>query len=351
MTGKRLMKVAKYYNNLDVRIEKMAIPKISSRELLVKVIASGICGTDVLEWYRIKKAPLVLGHEITGVIVEKGSEVKEYEIGQRVFVSHHVPCNTCHYCLNGHQTACEMLHSTNFFPGGFSEYLLVPSVNVERGVFVLPDGISFDEGTFIEPLACVVRAQRKANLQAGQTVLILGSGISGLIQLLLAKRLGASRVIMTDINEFRLKTATEFGADGVIDARKDVPSLLHRINDNRLADLIIICTGAESAFDQGFLSVDRGGVVLFFATTDPDTDVSIPVNDFWRNDIKIMTSYGCSPLDITVAIALLGSKQIQVEQMITHRLPLEKTAQGFKMVSEAKESLKVIIHPHNNYDG
>jgi len=347
MIEKKLMKVAMYYHNLDVRIEKMSIPEISSRELLVKIMASGICGSDVLEWYRKKKAPLVLGHEITGKIIVIGSEVKDYKVGQRVFISHHVPCNTCHYCLNGHHTACEMLHNTNFFPGGFSEYLQVPSVNVERGVFVLPDEVSFEEGTFIEPLACVVRAQRKANLQPGQSVLILGSGISGLLQLLLAKKLGAIRVIMTDINEFRLKKAIEFGADEVIDARKDVPSLFRRINQNRLADLVIICTGAKSAFDQAFSSVDRGGIILFFAASNPDTKITVPINNFWRNDIKIMPSYGGSPLDITIAIELLRSKQIPVTQMITHRLPLEKTSLGFKMVAETGESIKVIIQPHD----
>jgi L-iditol 2-dehydrogenase len=344
---KKLMRVAMYYRNHDVRIENQSIPEINPRELLVKVMASGICGSDVLEWYRIKKAPLVLGHEIAGEIVEKGSEVEGYEVGQRVFVSHHVPCNICKYCLNGHHTACEMLHNTNFFPGGFSEYLQVPSVNVDRGVFILPDEVSFEEGTFIEPVACVVRAQRKAKLQPGQSVLILGSGISGLLQLLLAKKLGASRVFMTDINEFRLKKATEFGADAVRNAQDDVRSWLYRSNHNQLADLVIICTGAKNAFDQAFSSVDRGGTVLFFATTDPDTEVTVPVNDFWRNDVKIMPSYGCSPLDITIAIELLRSKQIQVKPMITHRIPLGKAALGFKMVSEAKDSIKVIIQPHD----
>ncbi|MFB3926083.1 MAG: alcohol dehydrogenase catalytic domain-containing protein, partial [Syntrophales bacterium] len=181
------MRVAMYYNNRDVRLEEMPIPRIGPGEILVRVLASGICGSDIMEWYRIKKAPLVLGHEIAGEVVETGEGVESYRAGDRVFVSHHIPCNTCHYCLRGHHTACETLHTTNYDPGGFAEYIRVPRLNVDRGVFLLQEGISMEQGVFIEPLACVIRGQRIARLQPGQSVLILGSGISGLLHLLAAK--------------------------------------------------------------------------------------------------------------------------------------------------------------------
>ena len=168
---KEMMKVAMYYNNKDVRLEEVPIPEIGSKELLVKVIASGICGSDVMQWYRIKKAPRVLGHEITGEIVKVGSEIKEYNVGERVFVSHHVPCNTCHYCLNGFHTVCNTLRTTNFDPGGFSEYIRVPEINVNRGVFRLPEDISFEEGVFIEPLACVLRGLRLEDSNQGRVYL------------------------------------------------------------------------------------------------------------------------------------------------------------------------------------
>src|SRR3990172_3126445 len=158
------MRVAKYYNNKDVRIEEMPVPKIAPGEILVKVIASGICGSDVMEWYRIKKAPLVLGHEITGEVVEVGKDVKRFKVGDRVSVAHHVPCNTCHYCLNGNYSVCDTLRSTNFDPGGFSEYLRIPQINVDRGTFLLPDKVSYEDGTFAEPLACVLRGQRIAGV-------------------------------------------------------------------------------------------------------------------------------------------------------------------------------------------
>ncbi len=340
------MRVAMYYNNRDVRVEEMDVPKIGPDEMLVKVLASGLCGSDVMEWYRLKKAPLVLGHEIAGDIAQVGENVDRFNVGDRVFISHHVPCNTCRYCLNGQHTVCETLHTTNFDPGGFAEYLRVPKINVDRGVFVLPPGMSYDEGTFIEPLGCVVRGQRLARLKPGQTVLILGSGISGLLHIALARALGAGHIMATDVQNYRLEAARRFGADTVIDARDAVPEHVRRANDGLLADLVIICTGATPAFTQAMQSVDRGGTVQFFAPTDPGVDFSIPVNDFWRNQITMLTSYGAAPLDCAVAIDLIRSKRVAVEEMITHRLPLAEASRGFELVAQAKESIKVIIEPH-----
>jgi L-iditol 2-dehydrogenase len=339
------MRVARYYNNRDVRLEEMPKPKIGPGEIMVKVIASGICGSDVLEWYRIKKAPLVLGHEISGEIVEIGERVTRYRIGDRVFVSHHIPCNTCRYCLRGHHTACETLHTTNYDPGGFAEYLRIPSLNVDRGVFLLPEELSHDQGVFVEPLGCVVRGQRVADLQPGHSVLILGSGISGLLHLLLARALGAGTIMTTDVNAFRLDMAKNLGADAAEHAGDDIPERFRQINGGRLADLVIVCTGAPSAFDQAMQSVDRGGTVLCFATTEPGINLSVPINEFWRNEIKIMPSYGNSPLDAVVAIDLMKAGRVNVEPMITHRLSLEEAGIGFRLMAEGGDSMKVIIEP------
>ncbi|NPV60620.1 MAG: alcohol dehydrogenase catalytic domain-containing protein [Actinobacteria bacterium] len=324
----------------------MPVPDIGPREMLVKVMASGICGSDVMEWYRIKKAPLVLGHEIAGEIAKTGDEVGRYRVGQRVFVSHHIPCNTCRYCLNGNHTACETLHTTNFFPGGFAEYLRVPELNVDRGVFPLPDDMSYDQATFIEPLACVVRGQRVAGLEPGQSVLVLGSGISGLLHIALAKALGAGRIIATDISGYRLEAAKRFGADAAVSASEDVPARVVELNDGRPVDLAIVCAGALSAFEQGLQSLDRGGTLLCFAPTQPGVTLPVPINDFWRNGITILPSYGGSPRDIMIAMDLIRARRVPVEEMITHRLPLEQAGEGFRLVAEASESIKVLLLPH-----
>ncbi len=206
------MLAAVYYNNHDVRIEEMPIPQIGEDEALLKVMASGICGSDVIEWYRVPKAPRVLGHEATGVIDKVGSKVTSLKVGDRVFVSHHVPCNQCRYCQRGHHTACQTLHTTNYYPGGFAQYIRVPKINVDFGVYKLPDDMSFEEGTFIEPLACVSRGQRLANLKKDDSLLIIGSGISGILHAQLAKFKGVGNIVVADINPYRLKLAKKFGA-------------------------------------------------------------------------------------------------------------------------------------------
>jgi len=339
------MKVAMYYNNNDVRIEEMPVPSIGDNELLVKVKASGICGSDVMEWYRIKKAPRILGHEITGDIVEIGKNVKKYRISDRVFVSHHVPCNTCRFCLNNQHTLCHTLHSTNFHPGGFAEYLRVPEINVDRGVFVLPKEMSYDEGVFIEPLACVVRGLKTAEMKPGQTVLVLGSGISGLLQIKLAKAWKAGKILATDVEEHRLKAAKKFGADAVIHAKDDVPEQVKKHNDGKLADLVILCTGAPSAVKQALKSVDSGGTILFFAPTEPGIEIPFPLFDLWNKQIKMVSTYAGSPEDINIAIDLIKSKKVNVVDMISHKLPLSEAAKGFQLVAKAQESIKVILEP------
>ena len=342
------MKVGMYYSNSDVRVEDMDKPTIGPDEVLIRAEACGICGSDVLEWYRIKKAPIVLGHETTGVIDEVGAKVSQYKKGQRVFVSHHVPCNTCYYCLRGYHTACETLHTTNFYPGGFSQYIRIPTLNVDRGIFPLPDGMSFEEGSFIEPLACVVRAQRLIGINAGETVLIIGSGISGLLHLMLAKAMGAGRIIATDINCDRLQKAAELGAEDTILATDDVPAKVRESNNGMAADKVIVCAGALSAFYQALESVERGGTILCFATANPGQDLAVPINDFWRNEIKLMPSYGNAPKDAMEAIELIRAGRVDVKSLISHRIPLSEIKSGFEMTaggrdSNGEPSLKVVV--------
>ena len=339
------MNVAMYYNNNDVKIEKMPIPDINDDEMLVKVKACGICGSDVMEWYRLKKAPRVLGHEMAGDVVKIGKNVKKFKLKDRIFVSHHVPCNTCDFCLNDKHTLCKTLHSTNFYPGGFSEYLRVPKINVETGVFKLPDEMDYDQAAFIEPLACVVRGMRIAEMKEGLSVLVLGSGVAGLLNIKLAKAMGASKVIATDIDDFRLKTAQKMGADIVFDARKNVAGEVKKNNDGRLADLVILCAGVPSAAKQAMESVENGGTILFFAPTEPGVKVCFPLFDLWNKQVKMVSTYAGAPNDLKEAIDLIKTKKVEVKDLITHRFPLTEVAKGFKLAAQAKNSIKIIIEP------
>ncbi|MBM3255075.1 MAG: zinc-binding dehydrogenase [Candidatus Omnitrophica bacterium] len=340
------MRVAKYYSNSDIRIEEAPRPKIGKGELLIRIEACGICGSDVMEWYRIDRVPLVLGHEVAGVVEEAGEGVVAYKKGQRVSASHHVPCGSCEYCLNGHETVCDTLRKTNFDPGGFAEFVRLPEINVEKGVYPLPAEVSTAEATFIEPLACVLRGQRVAGMKRGFSVLVVGSGIAGLLHIALAKANGAGTVIATDISEYRLKAAKRFGADQVFLAKDYNADELLKINKGRLADLVFICAGSPTAIAQALDSVERAGTALFFAPTDKDKTISLSVNKlFWRTERKMVSSYAGSPQDHLEALELIRTGKIKVKDMITHSLPLEKIQEGFKLVVEAGNSIKVIIEP------
>ena len=340
------MKVAMYYNNKDVRIEQQQIPEISDDEILVKVMASGICGSDVMEWYRIKKAPLVLGHEIAGIVEKTGKNVNKFKPKDRVFVTHHVPCNTCRYCLQGEHTICETLHSTKFYPGGFAEYLRTPAINVDRGTFLLPDNVSFDEGTFVEPLACVVRGFHKADFKPAKSVLVLGSGIAGLLHIKLAKAYGATKVFATDLSEYRLQLAKKSGADNVFHATEDIEKNVRKHNDGRLADIVVLTAGVPVAVKQAFSCVEDGGTVLLFAPTTPGEKIPLDFFELWNKQIHVTSTYAGAGRDIMESIDLLSSKTITVTDLISHKLPLTEAKKGFSLVAEADESMKVILLPH-----
>jgi len=341
------MRVAMYYNNSDVRLEEMEKPSIGSGEVLVKVKASGICGSDVMEWYRIKKAPIVLVHELTGDIAEIGEGVEGFEVGDRVIFTHHVPCNNCRYCQLGQETLCDTLHNTKFYPGGFSEYVRVPKINVDKGgVIKLPKSVSYEDGTFVEPLGCAIRGHRKANIQPGASVLVLGSGLSGLLHIQLAKAMGAGRIVATDVNEYRLNLALESGANASFNAlQDDLMENLLKENDGRGYDFIIVCTAVPVAFQQAVEAADNGATILLYAINTPGTEVPFAIYDFYHKGINLISTYGASPRDLEEALKMIQFGRVNMTQFITHRLPLAETQEGFKLTAAAQNSMKVIIDP------
>ena len=335
------MKVARWYNNQDIRIEEMPKPAPGPHDILIKVISCGICGSDIVEWYRLPRAPLIPGHEIGGVVIETGASVTGYHPGDRVFAAPKVPCLKCDYCQKGHYPLCTEVKDR--LPGGFAEYILVPGQLVAKGMYRLPDRISYEQSTFIEPLACVVRAQRLAAVREGQTVLVFGCGMSGLLHIKLAKAKKCS-IAAVDVNPKKLEYARKAGADLTINAGENVPEIL-TAQLGRQAEVVILCTSALSAVKQAWQCVDKGGTVVFFAVPDPDKKVEIPINYFWMREVKILTTYYCGPPDIKEAINLIESQSVTVDDLITHKLPLSEIARGFQLVIEGKDAVKVLIEP------
>jgi L-iditol 2-dehydrogenase len=338
------VRAAVYHANDDVRIEELPVPAIGPGELLLRVEASGICGSDVLEWYRVPRAPVVLGHEIAGTVLETGEGVSGYRPGDRVVATHHVPCNACRHCLGGRHSLCDLLRSTHFDPGGFAEYVRLPALHVERGTFLLPDSVGFAEASFVEPLACAVRAQRLAGVGPGVTVAVLGSGLSGLLHIQLARALGAGPIVATDLHPYRLEAARRIGADACLDARHDVARETRQAL-GRGADVVLVCTAAPAAVAQAWGCVERGGRILFFALLPPRTEVPVPMADLWRDGVAILSSYAGPPADMRIALDLIAAGRVDVGALVSHRLPLVETPLGFRLTAEAGASLKVIVEP------
>jgi L-iditol 2-dehydrogenase len=338
-------RVAVYHSNQDLRLETRPTPALSGGEVLLEVHASGICGSDLMEWYRRPRAPIVLGHEVAGVVAARGAGAGDLRPGDRIVATHHVPCLSCRYCTRGHETACEMLRTTGFDPGGFADYIRIPAVNVQRGVLKVPDQVSDDAASMVEPLGCVVRAQRKMGVRAGESVVIVGAGVSGSLHLLAAHAVGAGPVFVADIQPERRQLAASLGAEHVLDAAEDLGAAVRALL-SRGADHAIVCAGQAAAVTAALGAVDRGGTVCCFAPLAPEERYPLPFNQvFWQHDVTLLSSYGSAPRDLHAALELIAGGRCDVDRLVTHRLPLAEIQAGFALMLAGRDSLKVIIDP------
>ncbi len=348
------MKAAVYYSNRDIRIEEVDDLSVGSREIKVRIMACGVCGSDVMEWYRRKRAGRsggigAFGHECTGIITEVGSQADpKWRVGDRVVVTHHVPCNTCNACIRGHTTACDTLQRTKFKHGygGFAEYVVLPEINVDRGMLRLPESVSFDLGTFVEPLGCVVRGQQWAPTSDGRSVLIIGAGITGLLHTQIARLNGAGFIAVSNPSPERLEAARKFGADATISATEDVPGTFQELNGGVGADTVIMTAPIPVCVQQSIEAVGPGGTILFFAPTTPEINSEINLWNLWQKEVTITHSYAADFHNLSTALKLIHYKRVNVADMITHVFPFQKTAEGFLLTAHHRQgSLKVIIHP------
>ncbi len=350
------MKAAVYYSNSDIRIEDVEEVPVGPKEIKVRIMACGVCGSDVMEWYRIRRAGRpggigAFGHECTGIITELGSAVDpKWNVGDRVVVTHHVPCNTCNACIRGHTTACETLQKTKFKHafGAFAEYVVLPEINVDRGMLRLPESVSFDEGTFVEPLGCVVRGQQCAPTSDGRSVLIIGAGITGLLHIQVARHNGAGFIAVSNPSPERLEAARKFGADATISAKEDVAAKFRELNGGIGADTVIMTAPVPVCVKQALEAVGPGGTILFFAPTNPEIQSELNLWNLWQKEITITHSYAADYHNLTTALKLIANNRVDVTGMITHVFPLQETVEGFILTAKHRDgSLKVIIHPQD----
>ncbi|MFZ5907103.1 MAG: alcohol dehydrogenase catalytic domain-containing protein [Nitrospirota bacterium] len=338
------MKIAKLYRVDDIRIEDMPVPAAGPDDALIRTKACGVCSGDVMPWYIEKKAPLVPGHEPAGEVVETGKNVNSFRTGDRVFVHHHAPCFACRFCRQGNYVQCDTWKKTGIIPGGISEFILVPRTNLEHDTLALPDSLGYEDGTLIEPTACVVKALRRARMKPEDTVLVIGLGVMGLLHILLARKYGAGKIIGADMVPYRLEKAREIGADGLINVLKDdLIGSLKEMTDGAMADLVVVGPNSADAMQQGISAVGAGGRVLFFTPARPGEHLMIEPNELYFRDVTLVTSYSCGPPDTADALELIEQGVVRAEKLVTHRFPIEQTAEAFRLTAEAKDSLKSII--------
>jgi L-iditol 2-dehydrogenase len=338
------MKAAVYHGKNDIRVEEVPLPEIQNDEVLVKMKACGICGSDLMDWYLNTRAPIVLGHEPAGVIVKIGRKVKEFTVDDRVFAHHHVACLMCHYCSRGDYTLCEQFHNSNIKPGGLAEYFRIPASNLQIDTLKIPRQMSFEEATFIEPIGCCIRALKKCDVKTGDSVGVIGAGTTGLIHTALTKIYGATKTIVGDFIEFRLRSAEKFGADVTVNVKQEnLVDVAKAETEGRGVDIAIVTAPSMDAYKVGMKICRTGGKICVFAPTNPGETLQISLKELFFTEVQIIPSYSTSHLETREAFELVESAKIDVKELITHKYTLAQVARAFETASQNKDSLKVVV--------
>ena len=329
-----------------VAVRDVPIPKLGAGDILVRMEASGICGTD-LEKIGGQLGPGgILGHEVSGTIQEVADDVTAHKSGDRVVAHHHVPCYRCASCSNGDYTICDEFKKTNIDPCGFAEYFRVPQYNVARGAVIpLPPEPSFEEGAMIEPTACCVRAIRRAHVQKSDNVLVVGLGPAGLTQIQLLRNATTGKIIGTDIIDTRLKLGKKLSADLTINAlTEDVPAHVRKITREGV-DLAIVSTGNEKALSQAFNSSRKGGRILLFGAPSQGALYQLNVSDLFSRQIKLLSSYSCIEAEMEEAVELVSEKRLDLKSLVSDRFKLRDAEKAMEFAKTSKTAVKTIVVP------
>ena len=317
-------------------------PVIASGELLLRLRGCGLCGSDIAKvGAAATKLPLVLGHEVVGDVAERGAGVSGFAVGDRVVAAHHVPCGACHYCWRGSESMCAAFKTSNLDPGGFAEYVRVPVANVRHATFKIPGHVSDEAASFVEPLACCLRAVRRARVEAGDTTVVIGLGSIGCLFVQLARRAGA-RVVGVDLLAERCDLAARLGAEAAGTPEAMAPRV-RDLSEGRGADQIIVTGGGAAVLPWGTSVVRDGGSLHYFAGGTGDA-LPLPLEVLYKRELTITTTYSSSPADLAEAFALVVKGEVTTEPLISHHLPLDRLDEGVDLMRR-QAALKVFVTP------
>lgn len=331
-----------------VSVDEVTAPKLmEDGDILIKMHACGVCGSDLEKVYgQYGMSSAKLGHEPSGEVINVGKSVNDFNVGDRVFIHHHVACYSCYFCRHGDYTMCDMYQKSNITPCGLSEQILVPEWNVSHGgVIRLPDTVTFDEASFIEPLGCCIRALNKCNFQKGDDIAIIGSGPAGIMHVKLAKAFGAGKIIVLDINDFRMNFVKKYGDVHIFNSitDKDLTRKIKDLTGHRGVDLSIVATGSTKALIQSFEITRKGGKIMLFGVPSKGSEIPIDVSKIYSNEQSLISCYAASEIETNQALKLITEKRIDVKQLITHRFSINRADEAIRCAHEANDAMKVIV--------
>ncbi|MBL3644705.1 alcohol dehydrogenase catalytic domain-containing protein [Bacillus sp. RHFB] len=340
------MRAIAFHDVNDFRIEEVEDPKIGFGEVLLKLKACGLCGTDIHKAIHKTVNPgTVLGHEYAGEIVKVGEGVTKFKIGDRVVGAIHVPCFTCHYCQRQHYTLCPEFRETNIDPGGFAEYIRLSEKHVRHLLFGIPDSMSYQHASLAEPVACCIHGQKAAEIRPGDNVLIMGAGPIGVIHGQLLKHKDVSNVIISDVSSYKLSKAKEFGIDYTVNIKNDsLKDVVDKVTDNQGVDIVIIAAGVSSLLPEAVQLLRRGGRVICFSPFEKYPEVTIDAGRFFKDEISIVGTYSVSPYEFEEAILNISNGTIDAEKMITHEMAIDQVGEAITFAANPDEEvMKVVI--------
>lgn len=340
------MKAAVYYKNDHVELQEMEKPSVGAGELLVQVKACGICVADTMEWYQIPKAPVVLGHEVTGIVEEVGKSVEGFAVGDRVVAHHHVPCMSCEHCNNGDYTLCKTFKTTNYRPGGFCEYIALSPLHTKMDTLKLPDSISFEAGTLVEPLACVVHGVKKMDIKPDDRVSIIGAGSIGIMFVEVLQAYGVRDIVVFETIDWRAKKVRELTGVKVKHPKPDTgENAADYLKETGFvgADKSFVIAKDLSAMQLGIAMANPGGSVMLFATPADDEFLKFYVGEAFFKELTIKLSYSASHLDTREALELIASGKVDADTLITHKYSLATVSEGIQQTAARGEVLKCIV--------
>ena len=327
----------------SVALVERPVPAIGAGEALMRPLASGICGSDLLDWYVRRKAGTVLGHEVAGEILEIGAGVTAFSPGDRIIPHHHAPCLACDLCRAGRYVHCEAWRSSGLDPGGMAELVRIPAGNLARDTWRIPDGLTDEEATWTEPLATVVKALERARFEPGQSLLVIGLGSAGQLAARLAGARGAARVAGTDRVASRLAKAREAGAETFDVASEPLVEGARRLSRGKGFDVVFVGPGKGEVIRAAAETVAPGGVLLLFTMASPEETLSLSPHDLYFREVSVVPSYSCGPGDTREALELLASREVEVADLVTHRFPIARAEEAFARARDPESSVKVML--------